>query len=136
MVHRAKTDQHDLFYGPSYPVQLTDYEISLLFCPYNCNQPTTCNITNHVICLVVRSRLFKLPQACKTLTVSLVFCSPFHYHTKMYFITINVQYVRYSTGRKIKYFIVIVKTNEEFRGIQGDQGIFYPKSTKGQRRTN
>jgi hypothetical protein len=26
----------------------------------------------------------------------------------MYYITINVQYVRYSTGRKIKYFIVIV----------------------------
>jgi hypothetical protein len=24
----------------------------------------------------------------------------------MYYITINVQYVRYSTGRKIKYFIV------------------------------
>jgi hypothetical protein len=26
----------------------------------------------------------------------------------MYYISINVQYVRYSTGRKIKYFIVIV----------------------------
>jgi hypothetical protein len=26
----------------------------------------------------------------------------------MYYIAINVQYVRYSTGRKIKYFIVIV----------------------------
>ncbi len=26
----------------------------------------------------------------------------------MYYITINVQYVRYSTGRKIKYFIVYV----------------------------
>jgi hypothetical protein len=25
----------------------------------------------------------------------------------MYYITINVQYVRYSTGRKIKYFIVL-----------------------------
>ncbi len=25
----------------------------------------------------------------------------------MYFITINVQYVRYSTGRKIKYFIIL-----------------------------
>ncbi len=59
MVHRAKTDQHDLFYGPSYPVQLTDYKISLLFCPYTCNQPTTYNITSHVTCLAVRRRLFK-----------------------------------------------------------------------------
>ncbi len=72
------------------------------------DQPTTCNIANHVICLVVRSRLFKLPQACKPLIVSLVLYFVHHYHTKMYYITINVQYVRYSTGRKIKYFIVIV----------------------------
>jgi hypothetical protein len=27
----------------------------------------------------------------------------------MYYITINVQYVRYSTGRKIKYFIVFYR---------------------------
>jgi hypothetical protein len=85
MVHRAKTDQHDLFYGPSYPVQLTDYDISLLFCLYTRNQPATCNITNHVICLVVRSGLFKLPQACKTLIVSLVFCSPLPYKNVLYY---------------------------------------------------
>ncbi len=90
-------------HGPSYPVQLTDYKISLLFCPYTCNQPTTYNITSHVICLAVRRRLFKLSQACKTLIVSLVFCSPLAYLNVLYYYKCAVCSLQYRKEKKVFY---------------------------------
>jgi hypothetical protein len=76
-----------------------------LYCSVHtpCHQPTTCNITNHVICLVLRSRLFELPQACKTPIVSLVFCSLLPYQNVLYYYKCAVCSLQYRKENKVFY---------------------------------
>jgi hypothetical protein len=46
LVHRTKTDQCDLFYAPSYPVQHSIYLNTNLFCTHTCSLKVTSHTVN------------------------------------------------------------------------------------------
>jgi hypothetical protein len=63
----------------------------------------------HVVRSVVRSRLFKLPQACKTLIVSLVFCSPLQYQNVLYYYKCAVCSLQYRKENKVFYRFIVYR---------------------------